>query len=220
MIALHRVSKSYRTQAGMRQVLRDIDLTIERGEKIGILGNNGAGKSTLIRLLSGSELPTRGEVRRGMSVSWPLAFTGAIQGSLSGADNLRFICRVYDVDVGSVMPFVQRFSELGEFLYEPMKNYSSGMQARFAFALSMAIEFDCFLVDEVITVGDARFHERCAVELFDRRRDRAMVLVSHHPETIRARCERAYVLHAGRLHAFGNIDSAFQFHHENGQAAA
>ena len=220
MLTLHRVCKSYGTRGGRHHVLRDIDLTIERGEKVGILGRNGAGKSTLIRVLSGAELPTSGEVRRGMSVSWPLAFTGATQGSLTGLDNMRFICRVYGVDPASVLPFVRSFSELGKFLYEPMKNYSSGMQARFGFALSMAIEFDCFLIDEIISVGDARFHARCREELFVKRHDRALLLVSHHAENIRAHCERAYVLHAGRLHAFQNMDAAFEFHHESAASEA
>ncbi len=220
MITLRGVCKSYPTRSGRHEVLRDVDLTIRRGEKVGVLGRNGAGKSTLIRLLAGSELPTRGEVQRGMSVSWPLAFTGATQGSLTGLDNLRFICRVYGADPVAVLPFVESFSELGKFLHEPMKNYSSGMQARFAFALSMAIEFDCFLIDEVVSVGDARFHERCAEELWVKRHDRALLLVSHHPENIRAHCERACVLHGGRLHAFDSIEAAFEFHHQSAASEA
>jgi len=149
-----------------------------------------------------------------MSVSWPLAFGGAFQGSLTGMDNVRFVCRVYGADIAAVVPFVADFSELGPFLKEPVKTYSSGMRARLAFAVSMAIEFDCFLIDEVIAVGDARFHEKCRHELFERRRDRAMLIVSHDATNIREHCERALVLHDRTLHAFDDVDAAYNFYSE------
>ena len=173
MIELRGVSKRYRVRNGWHTVFTDVDLQVRRGEKVGILGQNGAGKSTLIRLMSGSELPTLGTITRSMSVSWPLALASAFQGSLTGIDNIYFIARVYGVDARAIIPYVQGLSELGFYLREPVKSYSSGMRARLAFALSMAVEFDCFLIDEVIAVGDARFHDRCAHELFDKRRDRA-----------------------------------------------
>lgn len=209
MILVDRVSKTYPTRQGSHTVLRDISLEIAPGAKIGILGRNGAGKSTLIRLISGAELPTSGSIDRRMSVSWPLAFGGAFQGSLTGLDNLKFICRVYDVPLGNRISFVQDFSELGRFLREPVKSYSAGMRARLAFAISMAVEFDCFLIDEVIAVGDSRFHEKCRVELFEKRSDRAMVFVSHHPEFIRSHCREAAVLVDGRLRRFDNLTNAF-----------
>ena len=147
MISVEHVSKRYQTRQGWRMVLQDIDFKLKKGEKIGILGRNGAGKSTLIRLISGVEAPTSGEIKRTMSISWPLAFSGAFQGSLTGMDNLRFICRIYNVDIGYVTDFTQTFSELGQYLYEPVKRYSSGMKARLAFALSLAVDFECYLID-------------------------------------------------------------------------
>lgn len=215
MIKLVNVTKQYRVRNGVHTVFRDVNLEIAPGEKIGILGRNGAGKSTMIRLLSGAELPTRGRVVRRMSVSWPLAFGGAFQGSLTGKDNVRFICRVYGKDPAAVMPMVEEFAELGRFLREPVKTYSSGMRARLAFAISLAIEFDCFLIDEVISVGDARFHEKCQTELFEKRKGRAMVIVSHEAHNIREHCDRACVLHAGTLHPFPDVDTAYQFYNEN-----
>jgi capsular polysaccharide transport system ATP-binding protein len=212
MIVLDNVIKRYRTRHGHHTVLNGARLQVRRGEKVGILGRNGAGKSTLIRLISGAERPTHGRVVRNMSVSWPLAFGGAFQGSLTGSDNVRFICRVYGVDHGNVLPFVESFSELGAFLREPVKSYSSGMQARLAFAISMAIEFDCFLIDEVISVGDSRFHEKCRSELFEKRRDRAMIIVSHEAHNIRDYCDRACVLDGGLLHDFSDIESAYHFY--------
>lgn len=212
MIELDNVRKIYHTRDGPRTVLDGIDLRVQKGEKLGILGRNGAGKSTLIRLISGAELPTSGRVRRAMSISWPLAFGGAFQGSLSGIDNLRFICRVYDAPIDPAIAFVKEFSELGVYLREPVKKYSSGMRARLAFAISMAVEFDCFLIDEIVAVGDSRFHEKCHVELFEKRKDRAMIIVSHSMDYIREHCEHAAVLVKGRLHSFEDVDEAFEFY--------
>lgn len=212
MIILQDLTKVYKTRQGPRTVLNKVNLRINHGEKIGILGRNGAGKSTLIRLIGGAELPTHGQIYRGLSISWPLAFGGAFQGSLTGMDNLRFICRVYGADIASVIPFVMEFSELGAYLREPVQKYSFGMRARLAFAISMAIEFDCFLIDEVVAVGDSRFHEKCYNELFVKRKDRSMIIVSHDAGYIRQHCDRAAVLVEGKLHQFQEIDEAFVFY--------
>jgi capsular polysaccharide transport system ATP-binding protein len=220
MIRLSNVQKVYSTRSGPVHVLRDVNLAVAPGERLGILGRNGAGKSTLIRLMSGAEFPTSGHVERHMSVSWPLAFGGAFQGSLTGLDNLRFICRIYGVDPEDKIAFVEDFSELGIYLREPVKTYSSGMRARLAFAISMVIEFDCFLIDEIIAVGDARFHEKCSRELFDKRGDRAMIIVSHQAAYIREQCTRAAVLKDGALYHHDSLDEAFAFYHEEPALAA
>lgn len=209
MIILDDVRKTYQTRNGPREVLKGLNLKVAPGQKIGILGRNGAGKSTLIRLVSGAELPTSGKVQRSMSISWPLAFGGAFQGSLTGLDNLRFVCRIYGASVQRAIPFVEEFSELGSYLREPVKKYSSGMRARLAFAISMAVEFDCFLIDEIIAVGDRRFHEKCHRELFEKRADRAMIIVSHDPGYIREHCDTAALLVDGQLTAYANVDDAF-----------
>lgn len=218
MISIDHVSKRYATRHGHVTVLDDINLTVKSGEKIGILGRNGAGKSTFIRLVSGAERPSDGHITRSMSVSWPLAFGGAFQGSLTGLDNLRFICRVYGSNAEEKIGFVQEFSELGRYLREPVKSYSSGMRARLAFAISMVVEFDCFLIDEIVAVGDARFHEKCNIELFEKRKDRALILVSHDPGFIRAHCQTAAVLVKGKLTSFTNVDEAFAFYEEQSLA--
>ena len=212
MISVEHVYKQYQTRSGWRPVLKDINFTLKKGEKIGILGRNGAGKSTLIRLISGVEPPTAGEIKRTMSISWPLAFSGAFQGSLTGMDNLRFICRVYDVDMDYVKAFTEDFSELGQYLYEPVKRYSAGMKARLAFALSLAVEFDCYLIDEVIAVGDSRFAAKCKHELFERRKDRSIILVSHSHSAMKSYCDNAMVLEAGHLHQFPTMDEAYQYY--------
>jgi capsular polysaccharide transport system ATP-binding protein len=212
MFSVEHVSKTYNTRMGLRRVLDDVNFTLGRGRNLGILGRNGAGKSTLIRLISGAEAPTSGSIRRHMSISWPLAFVGAFQPNLTGLDNLKFICRVYGVDHRPLVPFVEEFTELGLYFREPVSHYSHGMMTRLAFALSMAIEFDCFLIDESIVAGDMRFHERCHNELFVKRKDRAFILVTHDPQIIKTLCENASVLHEGRLIPFATVDEAQAFY--------
>lgn len=212
MLAAENISKVYRTRRGLRRVLHNVNFTLERGANLGILGRNGAGKSTLIRLISGAEQPTAGRIARGMSVSWPLAFGGAFQTHLTGLDNLKFVCRVYGVDYKPLVPFVEEFTELGIYFREPVQHYSQGMLTRLAFALSMAIEFDCFLIDEAMVVGDVRFHERCHVELFQKRKGRAFILVTHDATAMRHYCTKVSVLHDGHLFDFPTVDAAYDFY--------
>jgi capsular polysaccharide transport system ATP-binding protein len=199
MISCINLRKNYRVGHGQKQVLKGIDFTINPGDRIGLLGRNGAGKSTLIKLIGGVELPTSGKVKRAMTCSWPLGFNGGFQGSLTGYDNARFIARIYGQDYSAMRQFVEEFTELGRQLRMPVKTYSAGMRARLAFALSLAIEFDCYLIDEVIMVGDKNFQDKCHYELFDRRKDRAILLASHSPDSIREFCNRAVVLHDGHM---------------------
>jgi capsular polysaccharide transport system ATP-binding protein len=212
MLSLEHVSKMYSTRMGRRSILEDVSFQLGRGRNLGILGRNGAGKSTLIRLISGAERPTSGTIRRAMSVSWPLAFAGAFHMNLTGLDNLKFVCRVYGMDYKRLTPFVEEFTELGLYLREPVIHYSYGMMTRLAFALSMAIEFDCFLIDEAMVAGDLRFHDRCHHELFVKRKDRAFILVTHDTEIMKALCEKVSVLHEGHLIPFTDIDGAIDFY--------
>ena len=210
MIHCENVTKSYPMGTGRKQVLRGLDLHINPGEHMGFLGRNGAGKTTLIKLIGEVEMPTSGRIRRNMSVSWPLGVGGGFQGSLSGYDNARFISRIYGHNYSEIREFVEDFTELGAQLKMPVKTYSSGMRARLAFALSLAIEFDCYLIDEVIMVGDANFHQKCHFELFEKRKDRALVLASHSPELIREFCDRALVLHQGRATVYSDVNEALE----------
>ena len=220
MIEVRNLRKVYQTRFGENLVLDGVSFDLAMGERLGILGRNGAGKSTMIRLISGAELPTSGTVRRSMSVSWPIAFGGAFQPNLTGVDNVRFISRIYDQDIEKNLRFVEDFAELGPYLKEEVRTYSSGMRARLAFAISMIIEFDCFLIDEVGAVGDARFHERCNRELFRKRADRAMIIISHDASYIRDHCNRFAVLHDAKLVLFDDFDAAYaHFREQLGLAA-
>lgn len=208
MISCINLRKNY----GHKQVLKGINLEIAPGDRIGLLGRNGAGKSTLIKSIGGVELPTSGTVLRNMSCSWPLGFNGGFQGSLTGYDNARFIARIYGQDYSTMRQFVEEFTELGRQLRMPVKTYSSGMRARLAFALSLAIEFDCYLIDEVILVGDKNFQDKCHYELFERRKDRAILLASHSPDSIREFCNRAVVLRDGHMTEFEDVEQGLDIY--------
>lgn len=215
MIQLSGVHKWYDTRHGRHHVLNGVDLCVRPGEKVGILGRNGAGKSTLIRLLSGVERPNVGSVERSMNISWPLALSGGFQGSLSGLDNLKFICRVYGADYRDKIGPVEDFAELGKFFREPIKNYSSGMRSRLAFAISIVIEFDCYLIDEILSVGDARFRDRCREEIFVKRKDRAIILVSHNVATVKQNCKRVLNIQNGRLIEYEDKETALRSYMES-----
>lgn len=210
MIVCENLSKSYGSGHGRRQILKNINLSIKPGERVALLGRNGAGKSTLIKQIGGVELPDSGRVIRKMSNSWPMGFNGGFQGSLTGYDNARFIARIYGVSYRDIKDFVEEFTELGKALANPVKTYSSGMRVRLAFALSLAIEFDCYLIDEVIIVGDQNFQHKCVYELFEKRADRAMVVASHDMSTIKDLCDRAVVLQDGRIVEYASVDEAIE----------
>lgn len=208
MIICDNIHKSYRAPHGWREILKGISFTVKKGERIALLGRNGAGKSTLIKQIGGVEMPTRGRVIRHMTNSWPIGFNGGFQGSLTGFDNARFIARIYGKSYDEMRDFVEDFTELGRSLAMPVKTYSSGMRARLAFGLSLAIEFDCYLIDEVILVGDQNFQRKCYHELFEKRADRAMIIASHDMNTIRDICNSAILLENGFATEYDNLGEA------------
>jgi capsular polysaccharide transport system ATP-binding protein len=211
-IRVERLVKEYHTAIGLRRVLDGISFEVREKERIAVLGRNGSGKSTLVRLLAGVESPTEGSVHRGLALSWPLAFSGGTSGNMTGAASARFFARLYNRDEKDVLAFVEDFAELGRQLYLPIEAYSSGMAARLLFALTLAIDFECYLIDEVLAVGDQRFHRKCHDALFIQRADRAMVLVSHDPHVIRDYCRSALVLKAGRGRVFEDVDFALRIY--------
>lgn len=213
-IVVSSVTKQYLARQGWFTVLKDVDFTLAKGDRLGILGRNGSGKSTLIRLLGGVEAPTSGYIHadKDMRISWPLGFGGGFQGSLTGLDNLKFICRIYGEDYRKKRPFVEDFAELGRFFREPVKSYSSGMRARLAFGISMAIDFDCYLIDEVLAVGDQRFKDRCRNEMLEKKENKSLILVSHSMGSLKEYCNRFCVLTDGELTHFDSLDEAQKFH--------
>lgn len=199
------IVKEFHTEVGVRRVLDGVSFRVGMGERLAILGRNGAGKSTLIQILSGLQRPTSGSIERGLRMSWPLALGGGFEGELTGYDNIRFIARIYDVPFRATFDYVEDFTELGKQLHMPVRFYSSGMRMRLAFALSLAIDFECFLIDEVILVGDQRFQEKCHREIFGNRSDRAMILAIHSMEVVLEHCTSALVLKNGRGRVFDDV---------------
>ena len=203
------VHKTYVTRGMRREILRGANGFFARGERVGILGRNGSGKSTLVRLLGGVEAPTKGVIRRSMSISWPIGLAAGFQPMLSGADNARFIARIYGRPIRETVDFVEDFAELGEYMRMPMMTYSSGMRSRLSLAVSLAIDFDCYLVDEALAVGDTRFG-RAFAERIERS---GLILVSHSPAMVRKLCTRAAVLDQGQITFYADIDEALATYH-------
>lgn len=212
VISVSELVKVYPAAGGAKRVLDGISFSVGRGEKIAVLGRNGAGKSTLVRILAGIEQPTAGRVARGMSMSWPLGLSGGFSGSMTGYDCGRFVSRVYGRDWPQLCSFVEDFSELGRYLAMPINTYSAGMRARLAFGISLAVDFDCYLVDEIISVGDKRFQKKSFEALFAKRRDSAMIIVSHNFEVIQEHCTSVLVLKGGRGRVFHDKRKAFDIY--------
>ncbi|MCA3369965.1 MAG: ABC transporter ATP-binding protein [Roseomonas sp.] len=203
------VHKTYVTRGLRKDILRGASAFFARGERVGILGRNGSGKSTLVRLLGGIEAPTKGLIKRNMTISWPIGMAAGFQHTLSGADNARFIARIYGRPIQETVDFVEDFAELGEYMRMPMMTYSSGMRSRLALAVSLAIDFDCYLVDEALAVGDTRFG-RAFAERIERS---GLILVSHSPALVRKLCTRAAVLDQGQITFYDDIDEALATYH-------
>lgn len=212
MIRVQNLVKDYHVMGGFKRVLDNVNFEVRPGERVAVLGRNGAGKSTLVRIIGGVEHATSGVIERTMTMSWPLGLSGGLQGSLTGVDTIKFIARIYDKPIRELREFVEDFSELGSYLRAPIKTYSSGMRARLGFGLSLGIDFDCYLVDEVIFVGDARFHKRCRYEIFERRPDRSLLLVSHDAAILNEYCNGAVVLHRGRSKSFYDVQLAIDIY--------
>lgn len=213
MISFENVSKTYHIRKFQKRVLNEVSFTINRGDSIGVCGANGAGKSTLMRLIAGVEKATSGRITRGLTTSWPIGYSSCFQSSLTGADNARFIARIYRQATDDLLAFVEDFAQLGPYFHQPINTYSAGMQARLAFGVSLAINFECYLVDEVTAAGDERFRARCHDALIDRRSNGTLVMISHDPGTLREYCDRGAVVHGGGIQFYPTVDEALDVHH-------
>jgi len=213
VIEFDKVSKVYHTRGLRRSVFSGLSFQIERGESLAICGANGAGKSTLLRMIAGVEHPTAGRIRRSMKTSWPIGFASCFQMSMTGADNARFIARIYQQDEQAVLDYVEDFAQLGVYMGQAVSTYSSGMVSRLAFGVSLAISFDCYLVDEVAGAGDVRFRRRCEAELMARRDNGTLIMTSHDPYMLEQYCTRGAVLYSGALIFFDTVAEACNMHH-------
>ncbi len=214
MIIFEDVRKSYPTRHGRKVIIDGLNLVLDTSKNIGILGLNGSGKSTMLRLIGGVELPERGRIRRTSTISFPLGYSGCFAGNMSGRENAAFVARVYGYNVKEVVAFVEAFAELGEYYDEPVKFYSSGMGARLAFGVSIALEFDVYLIDEGFSAGDARFAARAEAAFKERLKRSRLIIVSHTTETLLTYCDVGATLHAGKLTYYDNIKEAVACYNE------
>ena len=213
MILVEDVHKRYQTDHGPgRWILQGVNLTIPRTVNVGLIGGNGAGKSTLLRIIAGIDQPNRGRVERRCSVSWPMGFGGGLQGSLTGRQNAKFVCRVHghQDDISDRLAFIQDFAQIGEAFDEPVKTYSSGMRSRLQFALSLAFDFDVYISDEVTAAGDAAFKQKAATAFKQLANHAGLIMVAHGEGTLKQFCSAGIWLHQGRAHWFDQIDDALK----------
>jgi capsular polysaccharide transport system ATP-binding protein len=216
MIRVCNLTKSFTYQGKKAVILNNLNFTIETGESIAILGANGAGKSTLLRLLGGIDLPDSGTIESDASISWPVGLVGGFQGSLTGRENVTFVSRIYagKREIQKKVQYVEQFAELGVYFDRPFKTYSSGMRSRVAFGLSMAFDFDVYLIDEITAAGDQRFREKSKQVLMDRRKRADFLMVDHNLWGLKLHCDRAFILENGSIEEFDNLNEAVAVHTE------
>ena len=220
MIVVRDVHKRYRTDHGIGPwVLQGVNLTIPRSVNLGLVGGNGAGKSTLLRIIGGVDQPNKGDVKRACRVSWPMGYGGGLQGSLSGRQNAKFVCRIHGyiarADLEDRLKYIQDFAQLGASFDEPVKTYSSGMRSRLQFALSLAIDFDVYISDEVTAAGDAAFKKKAANAFKNLAKKAGLIMVSHSEGTLKQFCQSGIWLHQGKAHWFEKIDDALTAYKES-----
>lgn len=217
MIQLKNITKSYVTPKGRHYVFKNLNVILPENKSVGLLGKNGAGKSTLLRIIGGIDFPDKGEVLTNKTISWPVALAGGFQGSLTARQNVRFVARLYapESEVYKVVNFVEEFSQLGKYFDMPINSYSSGMRSRLGFGLSMAFDFDYYLLDEVGSVGDASFRERSQKLLDDLKTNSNIIMVSHNLNDLLRNCDVGFVVQNGQALYFDNIEDAVEVYKEN-----
>lgn len=212
MIRFENISKSFMIRGKRRIVIRNLNLTLPTGKSLALLGKNGAGKSTLLSIIAGIQAPDTGKVYTDGTISWPVGFGGSFHRELTGAQNVRFVARVYGVDTDQLEAFVENFAEIGPHFHMPVRSYSQGMKARLIFGLSMGIRFDTYLIDETTAVGDANFNRKSRAVFLERVKDASAIMVSHNMRQVRQFCDTGLVLNDGRLEYFEDLDEAIHRH--------
>lgn len=216
MIEAKNLTKSFYYQGKKTTIFKDLNFKIHTGESIAILGANGAGKSTLLRILGGIDLPDSGTIETDSTISWPVGLVGGFQGSLTGRENVTFVSRIYaeKKKVPEKVRYVEEFAELGIYFDRPFKTYSSGMRSRVTFGLSMAFDFDVYLIDEVTAAGDQRFREKSKLLLMERKKVADFLMVDHNLWGLKLHCDRAFILEGGKIEEFDDLDEAVTLHTE------
>ena len=212
MIELQNLTKSYKTPAGRHYLFRDLNVVLPTGKSVGLLGKNGAGKSTLLRIIGGIDRPDAGKVITDQRISWPVGLAAGFQGSMSGRDNVKFLCRLYakPEEFADKIAFVEAFAEIGKYFDMPVKTYSSGMKSRLGFGTSLAFDFDYYLIDEVTSVGDAAFKKKSADLILQRKQSSQFLLVSHSVSEIKKFCDMVLFLSPSGVQLYDDVDEAIE----------
>lgn len=215
MIRLENLTKIFSLEGRRKVVMQNVSMEFPSGQSVALLGRNGAGKSTLLQMIAGTLAPTSGRIVSTGSISWPVGFAGSFHPELSGAQNTRFVARIYGVDTDELVDFVASFAGLGQHFHLPLRSYSSGMRSRLAFGVSMGIPFDTYLVDEVTSVGDAAFKAKSSALFKVRMQKAGAFVVSHSMYMVRDLCQVGVVLEGGRLYPYDDINAAIAHHEYN-----
>lgn len=215
MIRFENLTKSFWVNGQRKVVVDDLNLELPSGRSLALLGRNGAGKSTLLQLIAGTMAPDSGRILSDGSISWPVGLAAAFHPELSGAQNVRFVARIYGVDTEALVEFAAHFANIGEHFYMPFRTYSSGMRSRVAFGAVMGIKFDTYLVDEVTAVGDASFRRKSRAVFMDRMKEGSAIMVSHNMQELREFCDAGVVLNNGKVRYYDDIEEAIDIHSEN-----
>ncbi|MEE3239407.1 MAG: ABC transporter ATP-binding protein [Pseudomonadota bacterium] len=217
MIELNNVSKYYPTPKGRKYVFKNLNFSLPEKCNIGVLGLNGSGKSTLLRMIAGTDYPNQGQINVTGSISWPLGLAGGTQGSMTGRENAEFVSRIHGDNLAQMnerLEYILNFSELGDYFNMPVKSYSSGMRSRLLFGISMAFDFDVYLIDEITAVGDIRFRKKSQQALHDKRGYSNYIMVSHNVNDLIQECDQLLILNKGKIQLFSDIREGLQFYKE------
>lgn len=212
MIEFQDISKGFWVRGVYQPVIRHLDLTLPSGRSLALLGRNGAGKSTLLSMVAGTMRPDTGQIISDGSISFTVGYAGSFHGDMSGAQNTRFVARIYGVDSDELTDFVEDFAEIGKHFHMPVRTYSSGMKSRLAFGLSMGIRFDTYLIDEATATGDERFRRKSKEVFRARMAQSSAVMVSHNMSEIRNFCDAGLVLHQGEIEVYEDVEEAIRRH--------
>ena len=216
MIKLDNLTKFYPLSNGDKHfVFREFTFTFPDDCSIGLIGRNGAGKSTLMRLLSGADIPNAGKVITDKKISWPVGLAGGFQHALSARDNVKFIARVYGYRGEALeekVRYIEEFAEIGKYFDEPMNTYSCGMRSRIGFGLSMAFDFDYYLIDEAGAVGDAKFKQKSDAIYKEKLSNSKVIMVSHDMSEIEQWCDKVILVNCGTATVYDDVKEGIEMY--------
>ncbi len=219
MIIIRNLSKKYRTKNRESLVFENVNLTIRFGQSIALIGKNGAGKSTFLKLLAGIDYPDSGEIVTNKLISWPIGSKEAFHPLLTPRQNIKFICMVLigniKKKINEKMDFIEDFADIGTGFDRPFNTLSAGMKNRVSFGLSMAFEFDFYLIDELSSAGDQLFREKSRDYLKKKLKDSCFIMVDHNLKNLENNCNKALLITNNTIQEYNDVKEAIEIHRKN-----